>query len=224
MQAKDARARWQAEQLQLAERHLHDAANSMRMGFMPESPFGRTDECFEDYRGITLAEAVRRYRRSERIDLSDAQFKDGANNNESEAKGGKFKRIDMRKHRTKSRGRGRSSPQGQVLWLKPKPNLNRLNPVKLTKKGLNCIKLPPPWRHFCLDAGMDDRWLSVDEIADYLGVAKDTIYTWVTSKGMPGHKVGRFWKFKKEDVDAWVREGGAAASSDDFDDKEPRNV
>jgi excisionase family DNA binding protein len=44
---------------------------------------------------------------------------------------------------------------------------------------------------------MDDRWLSVDEIADYLGVAKDTIYTWVTSKGMPGHKVGRFWKFKK---------------------------
>ena len=28
---------------------------------------------------------------------------------------------------------------------------------------------------------MDDRWLSVDEIADYLGVAKDTIYTWVTS-------------------------------------------
>ncbi|UXY15821.1 excisionase family DNA-binding protein [Chitiniphilus purpureus] len=39
---------------------------------------------------------------------------------------------------------------------------------------------------------MDDRWLSVDEIADYLGVAKDTIYTWVTSKGKPGHKVGRF--------------------------------
>ena len=75
-----------------------------------------------------------------------------------------------------------------------------------------------------LEPHMDDRWLSVDEIADYLGVAKDTIYTWVTSKGMPGHKVGRFWKFKKQDVDAWVREGGAASSSDDFDDKEPRNV
>jgi excisionase family DNA binding protein len=59
------------------------------------------------------------------------------------------------------------------------------------------------------------RWLSVDEIAEYLGVSKDTIYTWVTSKGMPGHKVGRFWKFKSEDVDSWVRAGGAAASSDD---------
>lgn len=73
------------------------------------------------------------------------------------------------------------------------------------------------------DVAMDDRWLSVDEIAEYLGVAKDTIYTWVTNKGMPGHKVGRFWKFKKEDVDAWVREGGAASSSEEFDDKATRN-
>lgn len=57
---------------------------------------------------------------------------------------------------------------------------------------------------------MEDRWLSVDEIADYIGVAKDTIYNWVTNRGMPGHKVGRFWKFKKDDVDIWVRAGGAA--------------
>jgi hypothetical protein len=27
---------------------------------------------------------------------------------------------------------------------------------------------------------------------------------------MPGHKVGRLWKFKKDEVDAWVRGGGAA--------------
>lgn len=63
---------------------------------------------------------------------------------------------------------------------------------------------------FHLETDMEDRWLSVDEIAEYLGVAKDTIYAWVTNKGMPGHKVGRFWKFKKEDVDVWVRAGGAS--------------
>ena len=60
---------------------------------------------------------------------------------------------------------------------------------------------------------MQDRWLSVDEIAEYLGVSKDTVYTWVTGKGMPGHKLGRFWKFKRVDVDDWVRGGGAAAGS-----------
>ena len=105
---------------------------------------------------------------------------------------------------------------------------------------LNLVRLGLFWSdlHFCLilirvsaigavtrvlGRSMDDRWLSVDEIAEYLGVAKDTVYTWVTSKGMPGHKVGRFWKFKKENVDMWVREGGAAASSDDFEKKEGSN-
>jgi len=65
---------------------------------------------------------------------------------------------------------------------------------------------------------MVERWQSVDEIAEYLGVSKDTVYSWVTSKGMPGHKVGRFWKFKKDDVDTWVRAGGAASASDDLDE------
>ncbi len=62
---------------------------------------------------------------------------------------------------------------------------------------------------------LEDRWRSVDDIAEYLGVSKDTVYAWVTQKGMPGHKVGRFWKFKREDVDAWIRDGGAASSSDE---------
>jgi len=60
---------------------------------------------------------------------------------------------------------------------------------------------------------MNDRWLSVEEIANYLGVTKDTIYTWVTGSNMPGHKVGRFWKFKQDDVDAWVKGGGAASAN-----------
>ena len=57
----------------------------------------------------------------------------------------------------------------------------------------------------------DDRWLSVDEIAEHLGVSKDTVYAWLSAKGMPGHRVGRFWKFKKDEIDDWVRTGGAAA-------------
>jgi excisionase family DNA binding protein len=70
---------------------------------------------------------------------------------------------------------------------------------------------------------MENRWLSVDEIADYLGVSKDTVYAWVTLKGMPGYKVGRFWKFKHEDVDTWVRQGGAASSSDELEEREPKD-
>lgn len=57
---------------------------------------------------------------------------------------------------------------------------------------------------------MDQRWYSVEEIGQYLGVSKDTIYAWIASKSMPAHKVGRLWKFKTEEVDGWVRAGGAA--------------
>lgn len=104
---------------------------------------------------------------------------------------------------------------GRIALTRSKPNKPDPTGLDSSKLAQTAVK---PANH-PLDDDMDDRWLSVDEIADYLGVAKDTVYTWVTTKGMPGHKVGRFWKFKKEDVDAWVREGGAAASSDDFDNK-----
>jgi excisionase family DNA binding protein len=56
---------------------------------------------------------------------------------------------------------------------------------------------------------MDDRWLSLAEIAVYLGVSKDSVYRWVELKAMPAHKVGRQWKFKVAEVDAWVRSGKA---------------
>lgn len=48
------------------------------------------------------------------------------------------------------------------------------------------------------------RWLSVDEIANYLGVQPDTIYKWINRKDMPVHKVSRLWKFKTAEVDEWV--------------------
>lgn len=57
---------------------------------------------------------------------------------------------------------------------------------------------------------MDDRWLSVEEIAEYLGVSKDTIYTWIDAKGIPAHRLGRLWKFKRDEVDRWVKSGSAS--------------
>jgi len=59
---------------------------------------------------------------------------------------------------------------------------------------------------------MENRWLSVEEIAKYLGVSKDTIYNWINGKNMPAHKIGRLWKFKREEIDEWVKSGGATES------------
>ncbi len=61
---------------------------------------------------------------------------------------------------------------------------------------------------------MEDRWLSVDEIAAYLGVKRDTVYSWIPNKGLPAQRMGRLWKFKRDEVDEWVRKGGAADAKD----------
>ncbi len=58
-----------------------------------------------------------------------------------------------------------------------------------------------------------DRWLSVDEIAGYLGVKRDTIYTWIERKIKPAHKVGSLWKFRRDEIDEWFRAGKAAGSN-----------
>ena len=58
----------------------------------------------------------------------------------------------------------------------------------------------------------DDRWLSISDICKHLGVSNDTVYKWIDKHAMPAHRMGRLWKFKKEQVDAWVEAGGAGAS------------
>ncbi len=59
----------------------------------------------------------------------------------------------------------------------------------------------------------EDRWMSVDEIAQYLGVSKETIYRWLDRGTIPAHRIGKLWKFKSSDVDEWVKSGAARVIS-----------
>lgn len=54
-----------------------------------------------------------------------------------------------------------------------------------------------------------ERWYSMKEISDYLGITRDTTLSWIEKRGMPGVKVGRIWKFKISEVDAWMRAEGS---------------
>ena len=57
--------------------------------------------------------------------------------------------------------------------------------------------------------GAVERWSSVEEVCDHLGIVRDTVYRWIDGRGMPAHRVGRIWKFKLSEVDGWVRASGA---------------
>lgn len=57
---------------------------------------------------------------------------------------------------------------------------------------------------------INEPWSGLDEVADYLGVNKDTIRNWIKKTEIPAHKVGRQWKFKLSEVDEWVKSGKSA--------------
>lgn len=61
---------------------------------------------------------------------------------------------------------------------------------------------------------MPEPWVSVDEVANHLGVAKDSVYRWIEQKSLPAHRVGRLWKFRLSEIDEWVHAGGAGPDDD----------
>jgi len=68
------------------------------------------------------------------------------------------------------------------------------------------------FKEWTMEITADKRWLSVAEISEHLGVAQITIYRWLESHKIPAHRVGRQWRFQLEEIDNWVRGGGAKES------------
>ena len=55
-----------------------------------------------------------------------------------------------------------------------------------------------------------ERWYSLKEIMEHLGVSRDTVLSWIANKNMPASKMGKLWKFKISEVDEWVKSGNAS--------------
>lgn len=46
--------------------------------------------------------------------------------------------------------------------------------------------------------------LTINEVADYMGIHKITLYRLIKSNKIPAFKIGRQWRFKKELLDHWI--------------------
>ncbi len=48
--------------------------------------------------------------------------------------------------------------------------------------------------------------MTVKELADYLKIAEKTAYRFALEKKIPGFKVGAAWRFRKSEIDVWIKE------------------
>ena len=56
-----------------------------------------------------------------------------------------------------------------------------------------------------------DKWNDLETAAEYLGIRPGTLREWIRKgKGVPGHKIGKQWKFKVSELDEWVKSGESA--------------
>ena len=73
-----------------------------------------------------------------------------------------------------------------------------------------CINL------YCSEAktmseNINEKWISIEEAAEHLGIKPVTVRDWIKKgKGIPAHKIGKKWKFKYSELDAWVKSGQSA--------------
>jgi len=51
---------------------------------------------------------------------------------------------------------------------------------------------------------VSDSVMTVKEVADYLRVNQRTVYRLAVERRLPGFKVGATWRFKRNDIDAWI--------------------
>jgi len=52
----------------------------------------------------------------------------------------------------------------------------------------------------------NDTIMTLEEVAEYLRVKPQTIYTWAQEKKIPAAKLGKEWRFKKSMIDKWFLE------------------
>jgi excisionase family DNA binding protein len=48
--------------------------------------------------------------------------------------------------------------------------------------------------------------MGIKEVAAYLKINQATAYHWAQAGRLPGIKIGRIWRFRREDIDAWLDE------------------
>lgn len=51
----------------------------------------------------------------------------------------------------------------------------------------------------------EDRWLTTKEVCAYLSISRQTLMFWIETRNFPAVKVGKFWRYRQDEIDRWIR-------------------
>jgi len=56
-------------------------------------------------------------------------------------------------------------------------------------------------------AKLQDDIMTLDDLAAYIKLSKSSLYKLCQAGKVPGTKVGRHWRFHKDVIDTWIKDG-----------------
>ncbi len=71
-----------------------------------------------------------------------------------------------------------------------------------SRKGTAMAKSPP------------DLVMTIAELSKYLKISRSTLYKLAQEGKLPAQKVGRHWRFHREAVDEWLRQGSGPTAAE----------
>jgi excisionase family DNA binding protein len=66
---------------------------------------------------------------------------------------------------------------------------------------------------------LDDRFMTLKEVAQYLHLNQRTVYKWAQEGKIPGSKLGSTWRFRRSEIDFWVEQHKNARLSSGVEEK-----
>jgi len=60
-----------------------------------------------------------------------------------------------------------------------------------------------------------DKVLTIEELAAYPKISKSSLYKLAQKGEIPGQKVGKHWRFRRDIIDQWLAEGTSATKRKD---------
>ena len=53
---------------------------------------------------------------------------------------------------------------------------------------------------------VEQKYFSVKQAATYMGISTKMLYEWSIEGKFPAHKVGRLWRFDRDEIDKFIKE------------------